>query len=237
MSEWAAKRFYESVTVHPARDGFEVHLDDRTLRTPFKSPLILPTRALADALAGEWRAQEGRIDPLSMPVTRAANSAIDKVGPQRDGLVDGLSAYAETDLLCYRADAPPDLVARQAAEWDPILDWAEAALGARLVPTKSILPLDQDPAALARLRAQVAALTDWELTGFSELVSLSGSLILGFAVVTGARTPERAWDAACIDEAFQAEAWGWDDEARERLDRRAEAFARGAAFVALARGA
>ena len=139
MTEWKARRFWKSVTVEPLDEGFGIRLDDRPVRTPGKLALRVPTRALAQEIAEEWELQDGVIDPLSMPFTRAANSAVEKVAPQRAEVAAMLAGYGDSDLLCYRAAAPDELVARQAAAWDPLLDWAKTRHGARLIPVQGVM--------------------------------------------------------------------------------------------------
>lgn len=215
MSTWAMKRFWKDVSVTEGDSGYEVHLDDRPVRTPAKNPLALPTRALAEAVAEEWRAQEGTVQPNLMPFTRISNSALDKVAPQRDAIIALLADYGGTDLLCYRAERPEELVARQAAEWDPLLEWADAALGARLISTQGVIPIEQDAAALSALRAPMGALSDFELAAFHDLVSLSGSLVIGFAAAVRQNSAESLWEVARLDERWQIEQWGDDIEAEE----------------------
>lgn len=213
MSEWKAKRFWKTVSVTQSAEGFGIALDQRPVRTPAKRALIVPTRPLADAIAAEWEAQEVAINPGTMPFTRTANSALDKVAVQKDEVADMLAEYGDADLLCYRATHPDALVARQAAEWDPMLDWAEATLGARLEARAGVMHVPQDPAALALLRARVHALDAFELAAFHDLVSLSGSLILGFATAAEIRSPKAIWTISRLDEIWQAEEWGQDDDA------------------------
>jgi len=213
MSDWKAKRFWKEAKVVPSGTGFAVELDGRPVRTPAKQPLVVPTQAIAAAIATEWDAQEGVINPHSMPVTKTVNAAIDKVAIQHAEVADMLADYGDSDLLCYRAEGPDELVGRQAAHWDPILDWAEDVLGARLQTRQGIMHIPQDPAALQVLRDRVHALNDLELAAFHDLVSLSGSLVLGFAATLGARDVEVIWDLSRLDETWQAEQWGRDDEA------------------------
>ncbi len=189
----AAKRFWTETAVAEAEGGFTVTLDGRALRTPAKAPLVVPTRALAEAIRDEWEAQEEKADPATMPLTRTANSAIDKVSAQHDEVAAMLAAYGETDLLCYRAEGPDALVARQEEGWNPLLDWAAEALGARLEPVSGIMPRDQDTAALARLKQRTHAFDAFELAAFHDLVALTGSLVLAFAVEQKHTTPETAW--------------------------------------------
>lgn len=224
MSEWKPKRFWKVATVTEVDGGFSIALDGRTLRTPAKAALILPTRALAEAIAGEWQAQEDELRPETMPLTRIANSAVDKVGPQQSEVAALLAAYAETDLLCHRAQAPEALVQRQSAAWDPLLDWAAAALEARLQPVAGVIAAPQDRRALDRLGARVGAFDPFELAAFHDLVTLTGSLILAFAVVGNVDDPETIWAASRIDETWQAEIWGTDEEAAENSEIKKQAF-------------
>ncbi len=224
MSDWAPKRFWNNAEVSEAEGGLTILLDGRPVNTPAKAPLILPTRTFAEAVAAEWQAQGDRIRPETMPLTRLANSAIDKVAPQFAEVADMLVAYGETDLLCHRADTPAELVARQAAIWDPALDWAEAELGARLIPTVGVICREQDPAALERLRNLTHSFDVFELAAFHDLVALSGSLILGLATVRGYDTPEAIWNASRVDETWQEEQWGADDEASALAALKRQAF-------------
>lgn len=220
MSEWKARRFWKAVSTRPADEGWEVRLDDRQLRTPGKQPLILPTEDLAQAIAAEWQAQEAEILPHTMPLTRAANSAIEKVAPQFEAVADMLTEYGATDLLSYRATEPEVLIRRQADSWDPLVDWAAVELRAPLRITHGVIPVDQDPAALQRLRAEVAALDLWGLTALHDLVTIPGSLVLGLAVIRGRITGAEAHRISRIDEEFQIERWGEDEEAREAAQGR-----------------
>lgn len=210
---WKAKRFWTSAAAEPVEGGWQIALDGKPIRTPGKLPLVVPTKALADAIAAEWDAQTDGIDPESMPLTRAANSAVEKVAPQFDAVADMLGEYGGTDLLCYRAEHPQPLSERQAAEWDPLIDWAAVALKAPLKITHGVIPVPQDDAALQRLRARLGEMTPWELTALHDLVTLPGSLILGLAVFDGRISAETAHQLARIDEEYQAEQWGRDDEA------------------------
>ena len=215
MTEWKRKRFWTDVTVDKAEGiaGWRALLDGRSLRTPAKAELILPTRAMAEATAAEWRAQTDEIDPDQMPVTRAANSALDKVTPQRDDVVAMLAEYGESDLLCYRADAPQELATRQAEAWDPLLDWARSALGADLIVTTGIMPQPQPDAACAALYAAIDTQTAHEITALHDLVALSGSLVIGLAAQQGVLPAEELWRRSRIDETWQEEHWGVDEDA------------------------
>lgn len=230
MSEWAPRRFWTDAAVEAVAGGHAVRLDGRPVRTPAKRELVVPTAALAEGVAAEWRAQGERIDPLTMPLTRAANAALDKAAPQEAEVVDELAGYGASDLLCYRADAPEGLVARQRAAWDPMLDWAEAAHGARLATTVGVMPALQPEAALAALRAPVAEAGPWGLTALSEFVTLTGSLVLGLAALGRARPLEALWAASRVDEDWQAELWGADADEAERVAVKREAFLQAGRF-------
>jgi len=213
MSDWKAKRFWKEAQVVPRDGGHSVELDGRPIKTPAKQLLVLPTAKMADAIAAEWQAQDGVINPQTMPCTKTANAAIDKVAVQHAEVADMLAAYGDCDLLCYRADSPQELVERQSAVWDPMLDWAEDALGARLQPRTGIMHVPQDPEVFAGLTRRTHALDHFELAAFHDLVSLSGSLVLGFAAAMNAREMESLWDMSRLDEIWQAELWGKDDDA------------------------
>ena len=230
---WKPKRFWKTATVVPEDGGFAIHLDNRRVKTPAKQTLILPTEGLAQLIAAEWDAQTGLVNPETMPSTRMANSAIDKVIPQYDEVAALLAAYGDTDHLCYRATWPPQLVARQAAAWDPILDWAADALNARLNTTQGVVHIAQDPGALACLRQQVLDLGNFRLAAFHDLVSMSGSLILAFAVAHGHLPPDQAWTLSRIDESWQIEQWGEDEDAAAIAVLKRQAFQQAARFLAL----
>lgn len=233
MSAWKAKRFWTSAQAEACEGGFTVRLDGRPVKTPAKAALVVPTMAMAEAIAAEWDAQTGEVKPATMPVTRAANSAIDKITAQRDEVVEIIAAYGATDLLCYRALAPVALIARQAAGWDPVLDWAAEALGARLVATAGVVHVEQPPEALARLTARVAGMTEFQLAGLHDLVAISGSLVLALAVTEGRLGVDEAWALSRIDETWQIEQWGADEEAAELEAFRRVAFGEASRFYAL----
>ncbi|MET0371822.1 MAG: ATP12 family protein [Sphingobium sp.] len=230
------KRFYKDVAVVAESGGHGIMLDGRPVRTPGRVPLILPTAALADAIAAEWRAQGDTLDPRTMMMTGLANAAIDQIAPDAATFAAGIARYGESDLLCYRAHGPRELVERQNAVWDPILNWAQTRYGIVLQVTQGVLPVAQPPETLERLGDAVAAFDPFALAGLSTMVTLSGSLLCGLAVLEGAHDAAIIWDAAEIDEAWQAEIWGEDAEAVDRSSRRTHDFLTACAFCALARG-
>lgn len=233
MSEWALKRFWKAAEVVPVDGGFAVKLDGRGVKTPAKTSLVVPTEALAKEIAAEWDAQQERVDPATMPFTRMSNSALDKVTPQHAEVADMLAAYGDSDLLCYRAEAPEGLAERQREGWDPLLDWAAERYGARLLPVAGVMHHPQDHEALARLAAEVHGQTSFHLAAFHDLVSMSGSLVLALAVVEGERSPEAAWALSRLDETWQEEQWGVDEEAAEIAAIKRREFLHAGVFHAL----
>jgi chaperone required for assembly of F1-ATPase len=235
MTDWAPKRFWTEARAEAVEGGHAVRLDGRPVKTPARVPLVVPTLPLAEAIAAEWQAQQTVVDPRTMPFTRSANAAIDKVAPQFSEVADLLAAYGDSDLLCYRAVAPASLVARQAAAWDPLLDWVAEALDAPLRPVQGVVHEPQEAASLRRLDAAVRALSPFELTAFHDLVSLSGSLVIGLAATHGHAPVETLWRLSRIDEDWQRELWGTDDEAAEAEAVKRAAFAHAARFFTLSR--
>lgn len=234
MTEWKAKRFWTETEVRVEENGFGISLDGRPVKTPAKRVLLAPTREFADAIAEEWAAQEEKIDPSSMPFTRSANAAIDKVALQHAEVADMIAAYGDSDLLCYRAGRPKSLVARQSEQWDPILEWSRSTLDARLETRAGVIHEAQDPVILGRLASRVHAMSPFQLTGFHDLVSLSGSLILGFAATFDFMSPKAIWDISRLDEIWQAEEWGQDEEAESAASVKELAFVHAKQVFALA---
>ncbi|MDA9020146.1 ATPase [Flavimaricola sp.] len=224
MTDWKPKRFWKDVHVEEDGSHLLVRLDDKPLKTPSKLTLHLPTRDLAEWVADEWRAQDGVVDPDTMPATRFANSAVEKVAPQFDEVARLVASYGETDLVCYRAEQPAALVDRQADGWDPLVEWVADTFGARLRIASGVMPVTQEQAALEVLASEVRGMNAFALAGFHDLVSLSGSLVIGLAVARGALDPLRGWDTSRIDETWQAEQWGFDEEAEEYASRKRAAF-------------
>lgn len=206
------KRFYEQVTVTDEAP-FRVRLDDRILKTPAGSLQEVPTKALAEAMAQEWRCQGDKLDLSSMVMTRAVNTALDRIEHRRNDVLDELARYAGSDLLCYRADAPRELVARQEASWDPWLEWAEREIGIRLQVASGIVHVAQDPAATIAMREAMAKLDSFRLAALHPAVTITGSAILGLAFARRLITHDEVLLVSCVDEDYQAERWGRDAEA------------------------
>ena len=227
------KRFWQDVAVAPEEGGWAVCLDDRPVRTPARAMLIVPNRALADAIAGEWHAVEGEIDPRAMPLTGLANAAIDRVAPEKDAFAGGLARYAEADLACYRSDWPPELVERQATGWDALLAWARRRYDVDFAITSGIMHVPQPAATIDRLAQAVAELDAFRLAGLSPPVTIGGSLLAALAVLERAMSADVAWQAVSIDERWQLEQWGSDREAEQALDNRRRDFFAAARFLDL----
>lgn len=229
----AMKRFYTEVASRAADGGLAIVLDGRPVRTPARAPLIVPTTALADRIVGEWAAQGETIDPRAMPLTGLANAAIDRVASDPARFATDLGRYAETDLLCYRADAPEELVRQQAETWEPLLDWARARFDIAFVVTEGILHRPQPETTVRRLAAALAARDPFALAALSPLVTISGSLVIALALAEGAITATDAFAAAHLDELWQVEHWGEDDLAARARAARQRDFNAAAEFLAL----
>jgi chaperone required for assembly of F1-ATPase len=220
------KRFYADVSRASGEGGYHVLLGGRPVRTPERAFLAVPGEALAEAICAEWAAQGEKIDPASMPITGFANATIDRVQPALSDFRTQMSGYGASDLLCYHATDPAPLVARQAELWSPLLDWARQRYDVTFTVTSGIMPVDQPPSTLARLHAAVGALDPWLLAGATTLVQISGTLVATLARLENALEAEGLWAVADLDDAWQAETWGEDEEAsRTRARRRAELMA------------
>jgi chaperone required for assembly of F1-ATPase len=212
------KRVYQKAEHRPADDGWGIALDGRPMRTPGRNPLVLPSEALAAAIAAEWEAQRQEIKPVTMPLFRLAATAIDRTATQRDLVVKEVANYAGTDLVCYRAARPPALTARQEAVWQPLIDWAAARYDAALAVTAGIVPTRQSLTALRALAAVVAAQDDFRLTALRALTAACGSLVIALALMEGRIDAEEAFGASQLDETFQIEIWGEDADAATRRE-------------------
>jgi chaperone required for assembly of F1-ATPase len=226
------KRFYKQVSVTPE---LGIMLDARPVKTPAKATLTLLNATLAEAVADEWRVQGTDINPFSMPLTALANAAIDRVSANPLDFAAGIAIYAETELLCYRAGDPPELVARQDAVWNPILTWAEHRYGVTFTRVTGIMHQSQPAETLARLSKAIAERDPWELAPLSPLVTISGSLLIPLAMQDDAMSAEAAFDAAHLDELWQAEQWGEDDFALEARAAHRKDFLAAAQFLDLVR--
>jgi chaperone required for assembly of F1-ATPase len=207
------RRFYAAVSVELRPEGEAVFLDGRPVHTPVKRLVAVPSRALAEAVADEWRAQGERIDPSTMPLTRLVNIAIDGVATQADRVAEEVTRYAGSDLVCYRAGGPEGLVARQSQHWDPLVRWVAEALGARLFCSEGIVPVAQSETALSSIRAHLARLDPFRLTALHTMTTLTGSAVIALAVLMGRLSPDEAWQAAHVDEDWNIAQWGEDTEA------------------------
>jgi len=224
------KRFYKEATVGADR---QILLDGRPVKTPGRGPLIAPGDSLAGAIADEWNAQGETIDPRAMPLTGLANAAIDRVAPAKEAFGTGLATFGESDLLCYRAEGPAPLVARQAELWDPLLAWAQDRYHITFTVTAGIVHKPQPPETVARLTAAVHARDPFQLAGLSPLVTVSCSLVTALALAEGAASLDQAWAAASLDEQWQIEQWGEDAEAVAALAGRRADFTAAARFLSL----
>lgn len=227
------KRFYKATAVTGEAPPYGVALDGRPLRTPARELLAVPTRALAEAIAAEWNAQGEEIQPRAMPLTGLANAAIDRVAPDPDTFADTLSRFAETELLAYRADAPAPLVARQAAEWDPLLAWARGRYDVDFRLVTGIIHQAQPAATLARVAVAYRAFDPFRLAALNPVVTISGSAIIGLAVAEGRLDAAGAWSTGHLDELWQEEQWGKDPLAEAGQRERQQDLAAAVAFLRL----
>ena len=238
MSEFGSiedrpKRFYKDVGIKQAENGWSITLDERPIRTPSKNILAAPNRGLAQLIASEWASQGEFLDIASMHTTRLANVAFDRTPNARDDMAEEAVRYAQTDLVCHLADAPAELVDRQEKAWSSLRDWAGEELGALLIPAKGIKAARQPDASLEAIRRYALELDDWSLTGLNFGLGLLGSVVLSAALQKGRIDADTAFAACRIDDEFQAEKWGRDDEADSNAARRlVEVLALGAWFAA-----
>ena len=232
-----SKRFYQEVAIKDeSGNGVALLLDGKTVRTPGKAPLMLPTVKLAEAIAEEWRAQGERIDPATMPLTKLANSAIDGVRESEGAVIDDIMAHAGSDLLCYRAEGPKGLADAQATHWDPVLAWARSALKAPLMVAEGIVHVAQPEASLDAIKRRLQGLDAFRLAALHVMTQLTGSALLALAVALQRLTPEEAWAAVHVDEDFQISQWGEDAEAAKRRAHRGRDFDAAAQMLRLLQG-
>jgi chaperone required for assembly of F1-ATPase len=229
----AMKRFWKTVDIAGADGGWGIALDGRPVRTPARVPLAVPTRALVEAIAEEWSTRGEDFEPREMPLTGLANAAIDRVAPDPATFAASLATYGETDLTCYRAEEPPELVERQAREWNRLLDWARARYDIHFELVTGIMHRPQPAATVERLAVAVSTLDPFRLAGLSPLVTIGGSLVTALAVVAGYLDTDTAFDVTHLDELWQVEKWGEDALATEARDIRRRDFHAAARFVRL----
>ncbi|MCH8685994.1 ATP12 family chaperone protein [Pedomonas mirosovicensis] len=229
------KRFYKQVSIAPTEGGYQIHLDGRPVRTPSKAVLVVPGKALAEAVAQEWDAQVETIEPAAMPLTRHANTVLDRVALHRDAVVEEIARYGETDLICYRAEWPTELAERQCRTWDPLVDWARRRYDVSLTTVSGIMHQPQGDETLERLTRSVESLSDWQLAPLHTLTTITGSLVIGLALLEGEVSPEQAWEAGQLDELFQAEKWGEDELAVKAHEARRVDLLSAARFLELLR--
>lgn len=227
------KRFWKAAAAEVAANGHAISLDGRPVRTPGRLPLVVPSPRLAAAIVAEWNAVEGAVDPAAMRLTGLANASIERVAPATSTFAAGIARYAESDLLCYRAEAPQPLAERQAAAWNSLLAWAEGRFGIEFAITTGVMHVAQPPATVAVLSEEVAALDPFVLAPLSQVVTLTGTLIGGLALLEGAVDADALWTAAHIDEAWQAEQWGEDAEAARALAARRADYDAAVSFLSL----
>lgn len=227
------KRFWKEASADSGEGGWSVSLDSKPVRTPARRPLLVPAEALARAIAAEWNVAGETVDPREMPLTGLANAAIDRIAADAEQFAAGLARYGESDLACYRAEAPAALVARQEQSWDALLAWARRRFDVDFRTTRGIVHVAQPEQTVARLSHAVAALDPFRLAGLSPLVTIGGSLVAALAVLEKAVPAAQAWDAVTIDDQWQAEQWGADAEAEAALEARKRDFFAAARFLEL----
>jgi chaperone required for assembly of F1-ATPase len=229
------KRFYKEAGAAEVEGGFAIMLDGKPIRTPSKRQVVIPSRALADAVAAEWAAQGETINPMTMPLTRIANSVVEGVIDRVDLVTDDLAKYFQSDLLFYRAGHPEGLVAREAEHWDPVLFWAAETLGAHFILSEGVMHVTQPDEAIQAARA---ALPDdpWAVAALHVITTLTGSALLALALAHGARDADQVWAAAYVDEDWNAEKWGVDEESAARRAARLRDFGAAVAVLKAAKG-
>ena len=227
------KRFWKEATAAACDGGWSIALDGKPVRTPARAPLIVPTEALARAIADEWNASGEDVDPRAMPLTGLANAAIDRVAPDTQAFAAGLARYAEGDLACYRADSPRELVDRQAQRWDALLGWGRRRFDVDFRTTSGILHVPQPRATIQQLTHAVASLDAFRLAALSPLVTIGGSLVAALALLERSIAADEAWDCVTVDEQWQLEQWGSDAEAEAMLENRRRDFFAAARFLEL----
>jgi chaperone required for assembly of F1-ATPase len=232
MRKWEKKRFWQTVSVNPIREGsgYEIYLDEKILNTPKKAPLVVPTRTMAEMVALEWRLVDKKINPQVMPYTRFVNSSIDKIKPQINDIRKLIIEYGDCDLICYRAESPKELFVRQELAWDSLIKWSEKELNAPLKVYTGIIHRPQPSKSILELEKHVFHMSIFQLCALHDLVTISGSLILSLSVIKGFLTENSAWEASQVDEKWQIERWGSDTQAERANDEKRTSFIRAAQF-------
>ncbi|QDP19815.1 ATP12 family chaperone protein [Sphingomonas xanthus] len=229
------RRFWKTAEVVEANAGFGISLDGRRVKTPARADLTVPVRDLSEAIAAEWNGCGDCVDPRAMPMTGLANAAVDRVAPDRESFARGLARYAESDLLCYRAEGPAALVERQAESWDTLLGWARRRYDVDFACQQGVMHVAQPKETIDKLGHAVASLDPFRLAALSPLVTIGGSLVAALAVLEAMMPAAEAWDAVSLDDQWQLEQWGMDSEALASLDARQRDFLAAARFLDLLR--
>lgn len=229
------KRFWKQAEVVSADGGYAITLDGRQVKTPARAELIVPTKALADAIAAEWNCCGDDVDPRAMALTGLANAAIDRIAPDGQNYAAGIARYGESDLTCYRAEGPEMLVRRQSESWDALLSWGRRRFDVDFRCVSGVMHVPQPDETVRKLGHAVATLDAFQLAGLSPLVTIGGSLVAGLAVLEEMMPAEAAWEAVSLDDRWQLEQWGDDPEARSALDARRHDFLAAARFLELLR--
>ena len=227
------RRFWKQAATVERDGAWIIELDGKPVRTPARALLELPTEALANAVAEEWNAVGESLEPRSLPLTGLANAAIDRIAPDREAFVANLANYAQGDLVCYRAESPAALVARQQEHWDALLGWARRRFDIDFCTTSGITHVDQPAATVERLSHALAVLDPFRLAGLSPPVTIGGSLVAALAVLEEALSVDEAWEAVTVDDCWQLEQWGSDAEAEAALENRRKDFFAAAHFLTL----
>lgn len=233
MTKWIKRRNWKNTSVKKVEASFEIALDQRFLTTPNKNKLCLPTRELAVKIAEEWEQQVDSIDSFQMPNTRLVNSAIDKVKKNYDSVVLDLLNYGDTDLLCYRSESPKDLISRQNTCWDPVLLWAKNELSIDLKTTCGVTYNAQDSEQISRIFEEISSYDYFTLAGFHDLVTISGSMLIALSLYHGQITPDHAIDISFLDEDWQREKWGQDEESTLNRANKSKDFKTAYEFLTL----
>lgn len=227
------KRFYKTVSIVKSEGiveseggapGYTLMLDDRPVKTPLKHPLLIQAKPLAEAVAKEWDDQREVIDPETMILTKLVNTSLDRVAPRRAEIIAEITSFAASDLLCYRAAGPAPLIEREAAAWDPYLTWARETIDVSLKTINGIAYIEQDPFELQKLAKWLENNNDITLTAAHNITTLTGSAMLTLALLAGGKDPQAVWDAAHVDEDYQIEQWGTDEEAARRRELRHQEY-------------